>query len=113
MSQGSTRVPTRREPSPNEFEAMQKSAEFQGLRKAYRGFTFPVSVAFFVWYIFYVLVATFYSDAMAQPFLGLNVGMWLGILQFVTTFIITWAYVVYANKNIEPRAARIREEMEG
>ena len=50
---------------------------------------------------------------MAKPFLGLNLGLWLGIAQFITTFLITWAYVVYANKNIEPRAAAIREEMEG
>ncbi|WP_018018064.1 DUF485 domain-containing protein [Corynebacterium capitovis] len=113
MSQGSTAVPTRREPTPDEFVAMQKSTEFQELRKAYRGFTFPVSVAFFAWYVFYVLVATFMPDTMAKPLLGMNVGIWLGILQFVTTFLITWAYVVYANKNIEPRAAHIREEMEG
>jgi len=92
---------------------MQKSAEFQDLRKAYRGFTFPASVAFFLWYVLYVLVATFFPEAMAKPLLGLNVGIWLGILQFVTTFLITWVYVKYANKNIEPRAAHIREEMEG
>ncbi|MHA2788429.1 DUF485 domain-containing protein [Corynebacterium sp. S7] len=92
---------------------MQKSPQFQKLRKTYRQFTFPVSVAFFVWYMFYVLVATYLPDQMAQPFWGLNVGLWLGLAQFATTFLITWAYVVYANKNIEPQAAAIREEMEG
>ena len=92
---------------------MQASPEFQELRKAYRGFTFPVSILFFVWYVFYVLVATFFADTMAKPFLGLNVGIWMGLLQFVTTFVITWVYVKYANINIEPRAAHIREVMEG
>ena len=110
---GSTAVPQRHEPTPDEFVAMQQSPEFQELRSTFRGFTFPVSVAFFVWYIFYVVVATFFPQTMAQPFLGMNVGIWLGIAQFITTFIITYVYVKYANKNIEPRAAHIREVMEG
>lgn len=112
MADGSTPAIRRREPTPQEFVDMQKSPQFQELRSTYRRFTFPVSIAFFAWYIFYVVFATFWPDAMAQPLLGLNVGLWLGIAQFVTTFVITWAYVVYANKNIEPRAAAIREEME-
>ena len=44
---------------------------------------------------------------------GFNVGLVFGLLQFVSTFLITWLYVQYANKNIEPQAAAIREEMEG
>ncbi|SES33299.1 hypothetical protein CCYS_04670 [Corynebacterium cystitidis DSM 20524] len=104
---------SRREPTSEEFIAMQKSPQFQKLRRTYRQFTFPVSVLFFVWFLFYVLVATYFPDAMAQPFLGLNIGLWLGLAQFFTTFLITWIYVVYANKNIEPQAAAIREEMEG
>lgn len=103
----------RRQPTPEEFVAMQQSGQFQELRSTFRGFTFPVSVAFFLWYIAYVLVATFMPDLMAQPLLGLNIGLWLGILQFATTFLITWVYVKWANKNIEPRAAEIRQVMEG
>lgn len=113
MATGSTAAHVRREPTPQEFVEMQHSPQFQELRKTYRSFTFPVSVAFFVWYLFYVIFATFWPDVMAQPFLGMNVGLWLGVAQFITTFAITWAYVVYANKNIEPQAAAIREEMEG
>ena len=50
---------------------------------------------------------------MGRPLAGLNVGLWLGLAQFFTTFLITWIYVRWANKNIEPRAAHIREVMEG
>ncbi|AGF71836.1 DUF485 domain-containing protein [Corynebacterium halotolerans] len=92
---------------------MQASPQFGKLRKTYRSFTFPMSVAFFIWYIAYVLTATYFPEQMGQPFLGLNVGLWLGLAQFLTTFLITYIYVVYANKNIEPQAAEIREEMEG
>ena len=113
MANGSPAATQRREPTPQEFVDMQKSPQFQELRSSYRNFTFPVSIAFFLWYIFYVVYATFWPEVMARPFLGMNIGLWLGIAQFITTFLITWAYVVYANKNIEPRAAAIREEMEG
>lgn len=92
---------------------MRNSAQFKDLRKTYRSFTFPLSVAFFVWFAVYVLTAVYAPDFMAQPMWGMNVGIWFGLAQFLTTFLITWAYVVYANKQIEPKARAIREEMEG
>jgi len=92
---------------------MQHSPEFQELRSTFRGFTFPMMIASLVWYIFYVILATFMPEFMARPFLSLNVGLWLGLAQFITTFLITWIYVRWANQNIEPRAAHIRQEMEG
>jgi uncharacterized membrane protein (DUF485 family) len=36
----------------------------------------------------------------------------MGFLQFVTTFGVTWAYVRYAARVLDPRSERIREEME-
>lgn len=92
---------------------MQASPQFRKLRKTFRSFAFPMSVAFFVWYIVYVLIATYFPEQMGQPFLGLNVGLWFGLAQFLTTFIITWIYVVFANKKLEPQQAAIREKMEG
>lgn len=93
---------------------MQQSPQFQELRSTFRGFTFPMSVAFFVWFIGFVLAATYLPDLMAATVVGtVNLGIVLGILQFVTTFLITWVYIKFANKNIEPRATAIRQEMEG
>ncbi|QGU03997.1 DUF485 domain-containing protein [Corynebacterium comes] len=93
---------------------MQASPQFQKLRKTYRSFTFPMSVAFFLWFAVYVLAAVFASDWMATEVGGgFNIGIVFGLLQFLTTFAITWIYVVYANKNIEPQSAAIREAMEG
>lgn len=93
---------------------MQQSPQFAKLRKTYRSFTFPMSIAFFVWYIIYVLTAVYAPAFMAKPVIGsLNVGVMFGLAQFVTTFLITWIYIRYANRNIEPQAAAIRKEMEG
>lgn len=106
--------PTRREPTAAEWREMQNNPEFLDLKKTFRSFTFPMSIAFFVWYVFYVVLATYQPELMGKDmFLGMNLGIFLGILQFVTTFIITAVYIKYANKNIEPKATRIREIMEG
>jgi len=67
-----------------------------------------------VWYVVYVLAAVFAPDFMATELGGgWNIGLVFGLAQFLTTFIITWIYVKYANKNIEPKSAAIREELEG
>lgn len=93
---------------------MQTSEQFLKLKKTYRSFTFPMSIAFFAWYLVYVLVAIYAPDFMAKAVIGsINMGVILGLAQFVTTFLITWIYIRYANKNIEPQAAAIREQMEG
>lgn len=112
---GATASPSkRREPSADEFIAMQKSPQFEKLRNTYRKFAFPMTVAFMVWYLLYVVIAVFAHDFMAIEIGGgFNIGLIFGLLQFVTTFLITWLYVQYANKQIEPQAAAIREEMEG
>lgn len=101
-------------PSGDEYLAMQASPEFQELRKRLRGFVFPMSAAFLIWYTLYVLLSTFAQDFMAiRAFGNVNVGLLIGIGQFVTTFLITGIYVRFANKVIDPRAAAIRAELEG
>ena len=47
------------------------------------------------------------------PTLLINVGLILGLLQFVTTFGITAWYVSYSNRKLDPIAAEIRNEIEG
>ena len=93
---------------------MQASPQFQELRSVFRKFPIPMSAAFFIWFLVYLLTATFAADWMATPVGGgFNYGIIFGLLQFFTTFLITWIYVKFANKNIEPRTAAIRQEMEG
>lgn len=104
-------------PPPTPFEArylaVLKSPEFQDLRKRYRRWVIPVTVGALLWYLTYVLLAAYASDFMAQILFGnINLGLVLGLAQFITTFGITSAYVRYADRVLDPRSARIREEME-
>ena len=104
----------RRKATSEEFIEMSKSEEFAELKSRFRGFTFPAIIIALLWFFAYLVVATFFPDFMAVKIGGVfNIGLVLGIAQFVTTFLITWLYVKFANKNLEPRQAAIREKMEG
>ena len=95
------------------FPAVQRSEQFQRLRSTHRSFVFPLAVAFLVWYLLYVLLAIYAPEFMSTRILGnINLGILVGLLQFVTTFAITWLYVSFANKQLEPRSRAIREALE-
>lgn len=100
------------EAAPIDYEKFQASPEFQELKRRLRNFVFPLTAAFLAWFLLYVLLGAFAHEFMARPLLGLNVAMWLGLLQFATTFAITTAYVMFANKRIDPRTEALRAELE-
>lgn len=96
-----------------DFPAAQRSPEFQELRKTHRGFVFPLAIAFLVWYLLYVVLAMYAPQLFAIQVIGnVNLGVVLGLLQFVTTFAITGAYVSFANRKLDPKATAIRERLE-
>lgn len=104
-------------PAPSgatDWAAVQSSSDFQQLRKRLRGFVFPVTAGFLAWYLLYVLLASYAPAFMATPVLGnINIGLIFGLLQFVSTFAITVAYVRFAGRKLDPLSAKIRDEIEG
>ena len=101
-------------PVPTVYQEVQRAPEFQELRRRLRRFVFPMSVAVLLWYLLYVLLATYAPAFMATKLFGnINVGLVIGLLQFVSTFAITAIYVRYANRYLDPSAARLREMIEG
>ncbi|MGY1741245.1 MULTISPECIES: DUF485 domain-containing protein [unclassified Blastococcus] len=99
--------------TPEEYRQAQDSPEFTELRRRFRRFAFPMTVAFFTWYLLYVLLSTYADDFMAQEVFGaVNVGLLLGLAQFVTTFLITQLYVRHAGRNTDPIADEMRERLE-
>lgn len=100
-------------PTPEEFLAMSQTEEFSSLRRTFRGFAFPVTVGFLAWYLFYIITATFAVDFVETRVFGaINVGMVLGLAQFATAGLITWAYVSFADNKIDPATESIRSKME-
>jgi uncharacterized membrane protein (DUF485 family) len=92
-----------------DFAAIQQSEEFQVLRRRLLRFVFPLSVAFFAWYLTYVMLSAYAHEFMSRKVTGqINVGVVLGLLQFVSTIIITLSYSRYAKRRIDPQVDLIR-----
>lgn len=94
------------------YERVQASPEFRALRRRLRRFVFPMSALFLCWYLAYVLLASYAKPFMATKLAGnITVGLVLGLLQFVSTFVITTLYVRFARRAVDPAAAEIRARM--
>lgn len=101
-------------PPTEHYVAVQESAEFGELRRSYRSFAFPLTVAFSAWYFLYVLLSTYAGDFMGTKLLGnINVALVLGLAQFLTTFLIAWWYARHAAAKLDPKAEAIKSRMEG
>lgn len=110
----STVSPETRPPETQDWVEVQAGDDFAELRRRLRRFVFPMAGLFLVWYLVYVLLADYAHGFMSTKLWGnINVALVLGLLQFVSTFVITMLYVRYANKKLDPQAKKIREELEG
>ncbi|HEY9374807.1 DUF485 domain-containing protein [Streptomyces sp.] len=88
---------------------VQRSAAFQEVRGRYRRFVFPAAVAFLLWYLVYLVAATVAPELMARPVAGaVNVAMVAGLGQFLSTFLLTWAYARHARLRRDPAALELR-----
>ena len=52
-----TPEPERKLLTPEEYRAAQNSPEFVELKRRFRRFAFPMTVAFFAWYVLYLLLS--------------------------------------------------------
>ncbi|MEU6458799.1 DUF485 domain-containing protein [Streptomyces sp. NPDC047065] len=88
---------------------VQRSPAFQEVRSRYRRFVGPAVAAFLVWYLAYVVAATTAPELMARPVAGaVNVAMVAGLGQFLTTFLLTWAYARHARLRRDRAALELR-----
>ncbi|MER5757181.1 DUF485 domain-containing protein [Streptomyces sp. NPDC002088] len=88
---------------------VQRSAAFQEVRSRYRRFVLPAVAVFFSWYVGYVVTATTAPGFMARPVAGaVNVAMLAGLGQFLTTFLLTWAYARHARLRRDRAALELR-----
>lgn len=99
--------------SAGAYEDAQAGADFQDLRRRYRGFSFPMTVAFLSWYAVFVGLSVFAPDVMGTPVFGnINVGLLIGLGQFASTALITWLYIRHSTRRLDPLADEIREKLE-
>ena len=108
-----TAVPGTGPAEETDYQRVQRSPEFQDLRRRFRNFVFPMTALFLVWYFVYVLLANYAHDLMSVRVWGnVTVGLLLGLGQFVSTFAITMIYARWANKRFDAAADELRREIE-
>ncbi len=107
------------EPDPGElaarhdprYQQLHASDDFEELRRRYRRFAFPATVAFLTWYLLYVVMSNWAGDFMGTEVVGnINVALVFGLLQFLTTFLIAWLYARYMNRHVDPLARKLESE---
>lgn len=102
-------VPERGESAADIYLEVQRSVAFQEVRSRYRRFVIPAVLAFLAWYLAYVVAATTAPGLMARPVAGaVNVAMVAGLGQFLTTFLLTWAYARHARLHRDRAALDLR-----
>ncbi|WP_392669478.1 DUF485 domain-containing protein [Streptomyces sp. LN785] len=101
------------QPTTVQFTEVQASAEFAELRRAHRSFAFPLTIAFVVWYLLYVLLSNYAGGFMGtKVYSNINVAFVFGLAQFATTFLIAWLYSRHAAAKLDPKAEAIKSRME-
>jgi uncharacterized membrane protein (DUF485 family) len=88
------------------YQAVREARDFAVLKKRYRNFVVPWTIAFMAWYLLYVACNNWARDFMSHEVVGyINVALIFGLLQFVSTFLIAWLYGRHANRKLDPLAA--------
>jgi uncharacterized membrane protein (DUF485 family) len=100
------------------YAEIARSDDFAELRRRYRGFAFPWTVAFLAWYLLYVICASWATGFMNTKLFGnINVALVFGLLQFLSTFVIAYLYSRHARRRLDPTAdelvARYRKAVDG
>ncbi|HEU5155530.1 MAG TPA: DUF485 domain-containing protein [Streptosporangiaceae bacterium] len=91
------------------YQSISESAPYQELRRRFRTFVFPMTAAFLLWYLLYVVLSAYARGFMGTKVVGnINVALVFGLLQFVSTFAITWWYAKYAARRLDPAAEDVR-----
>jgi uncharacterized membrane protein (DUF485 family) len=100
--------------TPSAYQEVQRSPEFASLRRRWRSYIFLMSALFLAWFLVYVLLADF-AHGVVNARIGdtnFTVGLVLGLLQFVSTFVITTLYVKFADRHLDPEAEALRRHVE-
>ena len=100
--------------SASAYTEVERSERFQELKRRHRSIVFPLTALFLAWYFLYVLLADYAHDFMSHKLWGnINVGLVMGLLQFVSTFAITMYYARWADRVFDPEAEALAQKMGG
>ncbi len=91
-----------------DWEAIERSPEFQELVRRKRGFVLPATIFFLTYYMAFILLAGYAEDFMGSSvYEGLTVGYCLALTQFLMVFVLGILYLRKADREYDPLAQRV------
>ena len=94
-----------------DWEAIERSPEFQELVAKRRRFVVPATIFFLAWYLGFIALCGYAPDFMAESvYEGLTVGYVLALTQFVMVAVLGFLYLRRSKRVFDPLAARIVEQ---
>ena len=97
-----------------DWEAIERSPEFQELVKKRRSFVLPGTIFFLAWYMGFILLVAYAEDFMAESvYEGLTVGYCLALTQFVMVLVLGLVYLRKSANEFDPLAEKAIAEYEG
>jgi uncharacterized membrane protein (DUF485 family) len=95
------------EPPVVDWEAIERSPEFQELVHRRHRFVIPCTVFFLSWYLGFILLCAYASDFMGERvYEGLTVGYCFALSQFVMVFGLGAWYLRKADREFDPLAEK-------
>ena len=92
------------------YQRIHASADFRHLRKKYLGFAIPMTIAFMVWYLLFVVASNWAGGLMDTQVIGnINVALIFGLLQFATTFGLAFLYSRFSTAKLDPLARDLEQ----
>jgi uncharacterized membrane protein (DUF485 family) len=105
--------PQRKGDATQAYADLAKDPDFAELKRRYRRFAIPATIAFLVWYVTYVVCNNWARGFMDTPVIGhVNVALVFGLLQFLSTFVIAYLYARHASRELDPLSKPLRQRFE-
>jgi uncharacterized membrane protein (DUF485 family) len=96
-----------------DWEAIERSPEFQELVRKRRAFVLPGTIFFLAWYMGFILLVAYAEDFMAKSvYEGLTVGYCLALTQFVMVLVLGLLYLRKSDNEFDPLAEKAIAEYE-
>jgi uncharacterized membrane protein (DUF485 family) len=93
-----------------DWEAAERSPEFQQLVKKRRSFVIPALAFVCIWYFGFIALAGYAPDFMGESiYEGFTVGYAIALSQFVMTWVLGWLYLRKSDRDFDPLARRAAE----
>jgi uncharacterized membrane protein (DUF485 family) len=97
-----------------DWEAIERSPEFQELVRRRRRFVIPCTVFFLSWFMGFMILTAYAQDFMGERvYEGLTVGYCLALTQFVMVVVLGVWYLRKADREFDPLAERAIEAYAG